>query len=76
VFEGLASLADKSLLWADHQADEGPRFAMLETVREYGLEQLEASGEAETIQRRHAAYYLTLAPPCAGRRPPARRRWC
>jgi len=60
VFEGLASLADKSLLWADHRADEGPRFAMLETVREYGLEQLEASGEAATIQR-HAAYYLTLA---------------
>ena len=61
VFEGLASLADKSLLWADHQADEGPRFAMLETVREFGLEQLEVSGEAETIQRRHATHYLTLA---------------
>ena len=31
---------------------------MLMTVREYALECLQASGEAETIQRAHAAYYL------------------
>jgi predicted ATPase/DNA-binding CsgD family transcriptional regulator/transcriptional regulator with XRE-family HTH domain len=34
------------------------RFTMLETIREYALEQLEATGEAEAIRTRHAAHYL------------------
>jgi tetratricopeptide (TPR) repeat protein len=34
---------------------------MLETIREYAWEQLEASGEAEDLRRRHALYYLELA---------------
>jgi tetratricopeptide (TPR) repeat protein len=34
---------------------------MLETLREYGLEQLARGGEGETIRRRHAAYYVALA---------------
>ena len=42
--------------WADE-----PRFGMLETIREYGLEQLAASGEAEAIRRRHADFFLALA---------------
>ncbi len=51
------SLANDSLL---RQVDEG-RFAMLETIREYALEQLEASGEAEELRRRHAEYFVELA---------------
>jgi predicted ATPase len=34
---------------------------MLETIREYAMEQLEASAEAEPVRRRHAAHYLALA---------------
>ncbi len=34
---------------------------MLETLREFGLEQLEASGEQEMIRRRHANFFLALA---------------
>ena len=61
VLEGIASLVDKSLLKQDETADGEPRFRMLETIREYGLEQLEAGGEAEQVRRRHAAYYVGLA---------------
>ena len=41
--------------------DSEPRFGMLETIREYGLEQLAASGELAALRRCHAEYYLTLA---------------
>ena len=37
-----------------------PRYRMLETLREFGLEQLAACGEDETTRRRHAAHYLAL----------------
>ncbi|MBA2519963.1 MAG: tetratricopeptide repeat protein, partial [Chloroflexia bacterium] len=39
----------------------GPRFTMLETVREYALDLLAASGEEETVRRRHAAWCLIIA---------------
>jgi non-specific serine/threonine protein kinase len=64
VIEGIASLVDKNLLWrfeADAAAGTGPRFMMLETVREFGLERLEATGEAATTRNRHAAWCLDLA---------------
>ncbi len=35
-----------------------PRIVMLESVREYALERLEASGEQDTIRKRHAQYYV------------------
>lgn len=37
-----------------------PRFTLLETIREYGLERLTACGEAEVTQERHTDYYLAL----------------
>jgi hypothetical protein len=41
--------------------DAQPRFLMLETIREYALERLEVSGEAEAIRQRHAIFFLALA---------------
>ncbi len=60
VLDVLASLVDKSLVQQQDVADE-PRFALLETVREFGLEALAASGEEAAIRRAHAAWYLALA---------------
>src|SRR5262249_30396789 len=45
ILERVASLVDKSLLRRDQSSDEA-RYRMLETVREFGLEQLEGTGEA------------------------------
>ncbi|MFQ5796017.1 MAG: BTAD domain-containing putative transcriptional regulator [Candidatus Bipolaricaulia bacterium] len=63
ILDGLASLVDKNLLRQEERAEGEPRFLMLETIREYGLERLEASGktEAEAIRCTHADYYLDLA---------------
>jgi predicted ATPase/DNA-binding SARP family transcriptional activator/Tfp pilus assembly protein PilF len=56
----LEALVDKSLLLQVEHAGEA-RFMMLETIREYGLEQLAASGESQTARLAHARYYLALA---------------
>jgi tetratricopeptide (TPR) repeat protein len=61
VRDGLLSLAEKSLLQVEEQVPAGVRFRMLETIRQYGQEQLEAAGEAAAVRRRHAAYYLGFA---------------
>jgi len=58
--EGVASLLDKSLLQRGKQEGEELRFVVLETIREYGLEALTASGEYEAVRRAHAAYFLRL----------------
>ena len=65
VLDGIAALVDQSLLvrrdGPEGEEATGPRFAMLETVREYALERLRESGEEEQIRCRHAAYFLALA---------------
>src|SRR5215207_3245544 len=58
--EGVASLLDKSLLQQEVGPSGEPRFTMLETVREFALEQLAASGEDAVIRQRHASWYLAL----------------
>jgi predicted ATPase len=54
--ETISSLLDKSLL-----RREGDRYLMLETIREYALGQLRASGEAEKAGQLHAEFYAQLA---------------
>ena len=61
VLEFVSSLLDKSLLRREDDDGDEPRFVMLETVREFGLERLAASGEEEQARRRHAAWCLDLA---------------
>ncbi|MGA9969204.1 MAG: protein kinase [Candidatus Acidiferrales bacterium] len=61
LLDGTESLVDKSLLQRVEQANGESRFVMLETIREYELEKLEASGEDKLTRRAHAAYCLVLA---------------
>src|SRR5262249_12008421 len=60
VLDGLGRLVDQSLV---QQREEGgtARFGLLQVVREYALDLLEASGETEALRRTHAAYMLALA---------------
>ena len=60
VLDGVSSLIDKSLLRQIEQGDE-PRIVMLETIREYALEMLDANGEERLCRHVHAVYYMTLA---------------
>jgi non-specific serine/threonine protein kinase len=61
VMDGLESLVHKSLLQLGEGLDGEPRFFFLETIHEYARERLGESGEAETVERRHAEYFVALA---------------
>jgi predicted ATPase/class 3 adenylate cyclase len=56
----LQSLLDKSLL-RRVQGPVGPRYLMLETIRELAAEKLSEQGESDGLRRRHAVHYLALA---------------
>jgi predicted ATPase len=62
VMDTLGSLVDSSLVWLETRGRE-PRFALLETVREYALEHLAGGGDWAEAHDRHAAYFLALAEP-------------
>jgi predicted ATPase/transcriptional regulator with XRE-family HTH domain len=61
VLDGIAALVNQSLLRQVEAPGGAARFMMLETIREYALERLEASDEAERLRQQHAAYYRNLA---------------
>jgi len=61
VFDGAASLLDKSLLRQEEGTEGEPRFVMLETIREFANVKLEGSGESEESRRLHAEYFLALS---------------
>jgi predicted ATPase len=61
LLDGMASMVDKSLLQQIEQPNGESRFRMLETIREYAREKLEASEQDAPTKRAHAAYCLVLA---------------
>ncbi len=56
----LTSLVDKSLVEA-HESNGEARYRLLETIRQYGLELLEQSGEHSALRGRHLDFFLGLA---------------
>jgi predicted ATPase len=76
VLDGMGSLVNNSLVRQLERSAGEPRFALLDTVREYGLERLASSGEESGIRKAHAAYCLVLAEECAAQATdPANTEW-
>ena len=61
VTDGLTSLLNKSMLQRFEDMQGELCFTMLETIREYAFERLEASGEARLLRQCHAGYFLSMA---------------
>lgn len=64
--ELVTSLIEQSVLQQSPTSSDEPRFAMLETVREYARERLAADSEVDEIQRQHAAYFVETAEAAEG----------
>ncbi|MGH7759817.1 MAG: ATP-binding protein [Candidatus Dormibacteraceae bacterium] len=62
------SLLERSLVQVQTGGDQVARYRLLETVREYCLENLRAAGELDTIAAAHARYYVSLAEEAFGHR--------
>jgi len=60
VFDGLASLVDKSLVRTDGVVGGVARFAMLQTLRDFALERLDAGAAADRTRRAHAEFFYRL----------------
>jgi predicted ATPase/class 3 adenylate cyclase len=65
VLDVLAHLVDRSLVVADTQGIEA-RYRLLEMIRQYAREKLQAAGEGAAVRDRHLAYYLRLAEESGG----------
>jgi predicted ATPase len=61
ILDGVSSLVEKSLLRQSEGDDGEPRFAMLATIAEFALEQLETTNELETLRNAHASYFHRFA---------------
>jgi predicted ATPase/DNA-binding winged helix-turn-helix (wHTH) protein len=57
----VTALIENSLLIQKETANDESRLRMLEVVREFAFEKLEASGESQAVRNNHAAYFLALA---------------
>jgi len=72
VLDLLAELVDQSLVVAEEQGAQ-MRYRLLETVRQYSMEKLQAAGELTPLHRQHATWYIALAE--AEPRSAERMRW-
>ena len=61
VLDLMSSLIDHNLVQRTEDIGDEPRFAMLETVREFATELFESSGEADALRTRHADYFIAFA---------------
>ena len=61
VLEAVNALVEKSLIQPATEAAGSARFQLLETIREFGLEQLTTSGDLDPAREQHAAYFVALA---------------
>lgn len=59
--EMISDLQDQSLLHRHDTPDGAARFQMLETIREFAVERLAASGEAVAVRQLHADHFLQMA---------------
>ena len=76
ILDGLMALVDQSLLKVEETADGEPRFRLLDTIRAYAAERLEADGEVELIRARHRDWYVALVGRAAAELAGAdQRRW-
>ena len=75
VLDLLSQLVDKSLVVVSASADGGNRYGLLETLRQYGLDQLNASGEGDATRQRHAAFFADLAEAAYGERLARAKEW-
>ena len=63
VLDGVQVLIDSSLVRRLEDVENEPRFGMLESIREYAMEQLEFAGEKVQVARRYVAWCLALVQP-------------
>jgi predicted ATPase/DNA-binding CsgD family transcriptional regulator len=61
VLERLPQLVDRSMVQAEESVEGAARYRLLETLRQYGAEQLQVSGEADRFRSRHAEDFLVRA---------------
>jgi predicted ATPase/DNA-binding CsgD family transcriptional regulator len=61
ILDLLGALVEQSLLRQEEHPEGEPRFTMLETIREYALEQLRLNGEEDALRAWHATWFAAIA---------------
>lgn len=60
ILDLLTHLADKSLVVVDQSDEDGARYRLLETIRQYARDKLLDSGESASVRDRHLDFFLAL----------------